>query len=224
MKLSELKLEGLPSIFYRAGTSDEQIIQLNTGDQSEYHFPEDAEPKCIMDIGANIGIISVVLANLYPDAKIFSFEPDKDNFEILKKNTENYKNVTIYNAALSNYEGEGSLWYSDDPINFGGHSMHMIGCDTNREPQIIKVMDVFSFLETIEQVDLIKIDTEGSEHNILANMFPFLQNVQYLVGELHGQNDLDTLKMLSHHFDLGFQKHMRHRLIRFFGQKKQLNG
>ncbi|MDR1942676.1 MAG: FkbM family methyltransferase [Endomicrobium sp.] len=42
----------------------------------------------VIDIGANIGMISIYLAKKYPFLKIYSFEPVKCNYEKFKKNIE----------------------------------------------------------------------------------------------------------------------------------------
>lgn len=43
--------------------------------------------RVILDCGANIGITSLYFASRYPNARIFSIEPDKENFALLKRNT-----------------------------------------------------------------------------------------------------------------------------------------
>ncbi len=58
----------------------------------------------ILDVGANIGIMSVWLAKKFPDSQIFSFEPIPQNIKALKRIIVHYKlnNVTIIEKALGN--------------------------------------------------------------------------------------------------------------------------
>ncbi len=45
-------------------------------------------PENIIDLGANIGMSSLYLADRFPDAKIIGVEPDGENGEMLKKSSE----------------------------------------------------------------------------------------------------------------------------------------
>src|SRR5947208_3715840 len=47
----------------------------------------------IIDGGANIGCASVYFSIVFPKAEIFAIEPEKNNFSLLKINTEPYKNI-----------------------------------------------------------------------------------------------------------------------------------
>jgi len=90
-------------IYYRTSSSDMMLIYeilLKSKYKREYYFPEELKPKVIFDIGGNIGITSIYLASLFPEALIYTFEPLKENFEILKKNTIQFKNVEVFNFGL----------------------------------------------------------------------------------------------------------------------------
>lgn len=76
-------------VYYRPHTSDRGIIYnilIQQGNKAEYYVPDEIKPDVIFDIGANIGITSIWLAKKYPAARIYSFEPVAENFEILEKN------------------------------------------------------------------------------------------------------------------------------------------
>ena len=61
-------------------------------------------PSSIVDIGANIGMFSIMATLMFPKAKIYSYEPQIDVFDILTENTEKYPNIEIYDKAF----GDGS--------------------------------------------------------------------------------------------------------------------
>jgi tRNA G46 methylase TrmB len=65
--------------------------------------------KTIIDIGANEGQFIDKISKILPDANIYSFEPLKDSFVKLKKNTRNNKNITAYNFALGDEEKENII-------------------------------------------------------------------------------------------------------------------
>jgi len=59
-------------------------------------------PKNILDLGANIGVMSVHLAERFPEAKIHAVEPLQTNMDVLKYTLEKSKvqNVKTYQTAL----------------------------------------------------------------------------------------------------------------------------
>jgi FkbM family methyltransferase len=57
-------------------------------------------PPVIIDAGANVGLCAVFYANRFPDARIIAIEPEPSNYEMLKKNTAPYPNITTVHAAL----------------------------------------------------------------------------------------------------------------------------
>ena len=65
--------------------------------------------KCFMDIGARDCIESVGFARRFPDANIYSFEPNPFQKEICLEVIGPYKNIEFSNCALSNFEGESTF-------------------------------------------------------------------------------------------------------------------
>lgn len=58
------------------------------------------DPQIIIDCGANIGLSTIFFKNSYPNAKIFSIEPDQENFSRLKDNIKKYDNIIPINKAI----------------------------------------------------------------------------------------------------------------------------
>ena len=65
------------------------------------------EGAYLLDIGANIGIISVHLARMFPKNHILAFEPVPENYRVLCRIVKHYglTNVTTYNLGLSDSNG-----------------------------------------------------------------------------------------------------------------------
>ena len=86
---SEIRLPGYSgSLRFRTGTSDaESLRALAQGDEIvEYRIPIECSPGAILDIGANVGVVSMIFARKYPKANIFAFEPLPENFRLLRYN------------------------------------------------------------------------------------------------------------------------------------------
>lgn len=194
--------EDKPPIYYRDKTSDINIINNVLIEQKDYSFPQGLEPENIYDIGANIGVVSVILANVYPMAKIHAFEPEPNNFEMLRRNCEPYPNIVLHNVGLGATSGSKKLWPSDDPTNLGGFS-NFIESGT---PTECKILSVARAVESYGVPDIIKIDCEGAECEILRN-FPNLNLVTWIAGELHSEDaEYLMLHTLSTHFRLALQR------------------
>ncbi len=214
-------------IYYQPGTSDAEIlykILLKPERKREYQPPTIKAPKIIFDIGANIGAATLWLNDLYPSAQIYSFEPAPRNFSILQKNVKTHSNIKPINAALGATDGTEQLFLSDNPNNLGGCSFFEAGSNTT-ESISVTVYSPQRILQElkIETVDLIKIVTEGAEHNILTS-FPdsILKKTQWIFGELHGNKDFELMAYLSEHFNISLNKDLNCRLCNFAAQNKYL--
>jgi FkbM family methyltransferase len=218
-------LPNFGQVFFRDGTSDAFLINKNLiANQPEYDFPLVLKPKHVLDIGANIGVTTLQLAKIYPDAIIHCFEPMKDNFTILEKNTQHLPNVRRYNFALGNEDGEFFLRYSDNVSNHGGASLYQSE-GTREEGETVQVKNTFAFImENFkgENPELIKIDCEGSESAILRS-YPVsaLQECYLILGELHGVDDFGLLNHLDNNgFLIGVNKGTHDRVYPFTAVKK----
>src|SRR5260370_8543611 len=72
-------LREVSSDLYTFGDVFEQEVYRNV----LRHLPE---CSTIIDLGANIGLVSLYLANAYPSARIVAVEPNRENFELMNTN------------------------------------------------------------------------------------------------------------------------------------------
>jgi FkbM family methyltransferase len=217
-------------VYYRTGSSDMSLIYeilLKSKEKSEYFFPKQINPKVILDIGGNIGIASIYLASIFPEAAIYTFEPLHDNFKILKKNTQQYTNIKIFNIGLGSKNGNFKVYLSDNPDNFGGASFYPeIG--GNKDESYIKceVKNINEVLKELKlnSIDLIKIDTEGAEYDILYTLKgEILRDTSWITGELHGNQDFELLNYLnSLGFSISLKKEIDNRLSIFHAGKPEI--
>jgi FkbM family methyltransferase len=219
-------------IHYRPGTSDANLIYdvllrpsrhekpqnlIRLRSKLEYWVPPEVAPSVIMDIGGNIGLTTLYLSHLFPEARIHTFEPVPDNYALLRKNTTHVSRVISYPVALGAEDGTTTVTASTEAGNEGGYSMYGLEGDEQLS-QTIEVRGVAAMMREIglTQVDLIKIDTEGAEYDILTSMEPeILANVRWIIGELHSHRDYELLNYLTQWFDIQFRKGLRCRLSHF---------
>ncbi len=212
-------------LHYRPGSSDPWAIYnhlMKPAHRDEYAPPREMplrpeEVKLVLDIGANVGATALYFSRLFPNAAIHAFEPAPDNFAVLSMNVANSKRIRAHNFALGATDATLELFASDNPINFGGYSLHAAGSDTSKKIRI-PVRAVSAVLKelSIDKADVIKVDTEGAEWDILT-AFPenILRGASYITGELHGNKDFALLEHLSAWFDVGLRKKLSSRLFNF---------
>lgn len=156
----------------------------------------------VLDIGANVGLYSVIAAHLVGEGGVVaSFEPETQNFEILKKNISDngFKNIQPAQVAVADTEGELTLFLSKG--NKGKHSLYKPS-DTEGE-QVVKTIVLDEWLEqhNIGKVDVIKIDIQGAEPRAFAGMQKTLSMKPALLMEYDPksirESGHDPIKMLE---------------------------
>ena len=126
----------------------------------------------VVDIGANIGNHSIAFSKI--SKKVYSFEAHPRTFEILKFNTDKYKNIKIFNIGISNKKG--SLFFKNIiTTNIGGKKLSKTG---SIKSQINKLDNI---IKSDKKIKLIKIDIEGHEHEALLGMKKLLSNNNSLI-------------------------------------------
>jgi len=137
---------------------------LATDIQNKIQLPMDV----IFDVGANTGQTVARFTNDYPEARIYSFEPISATYERLKKNVSHLDKVSCYHMALgeANCEMDIKVHTGKDSLL---NSLKDVSMNQEGTKETIKVLtgDVFCKANDIDQIDLLKIDTEGYELEVL---------------------------------------------------------
>ena len=118
---------------------------------------------------------------------------------------------------------ECTYFLSDDACNFGGGGFCAAGSPTNLKTRTLPMISVTDALKRFEiaDIDIIKIDVEGAEHDILAGMpEDVLGNVKVIVGELH-HDEARLLDFLATWFQVT-PKHRKGRPTWFCAVNRQL--
>ena len=195
--ISPCRVFGMDFIFYHSRTRQVYDYGIRT-DVESYNFDavEFKEGDIVIDIGANIGIVSIYLAKKYPFLKIYAFEPVRQNYECILKNIElnNIKDgiITVENIALTKDRRKLNMIvpiYNTGQSNI--HNRYSSPLLSNIDPNIpsIKLDDVFSKYN-IEECKLLKIDCEGAEYEILYSTNESnLKKCNTLLAEFHGNID-----------------------------------
>ena len=219
------------TLHYRVGTSDHHVIYevLLMGKRSAYasrHLPPRRPGMTIVDVGANIGASAVFFKHRYPEARLLAFEPVPSNFAMLQKNTAGLPGVSLHNEALGESDGQLELIQSAFAQNEGGWGVSQPASEVTGKERRIKVPlhRAGSRLAAlgVERIDILKLDTEGSESAIIAGLGELLGRTGYIAGELHGSRDFALLDRLEQAgFDIETKKTLGKRLFLFIARRKK---
>lgn len=157
------------------------VYELNV---IQFFYSQIKDNDVILDIGAHSGLFSM-LAKYNKTTTWHLFEPDPFNVSNLKDNIEvnEIKNATVYEEALSDYVGEcilnictnhrGLNTIGKNPVRLESpdgkydHIPSEIKIEKNLIETLLVKVNTIDNLFSNTKIDLIKIDTEGSEYDII---------------------------------------------------------
>ena len=194
--LYSCKLGGIDFKFYDFIFSGVTEYMPNEIDDYNFDSIDFKDGDVVIDIGGNIGTVSIYLAKKYPFLKIYAFEPVKQNYENFLNNIElnniNKDIIKVFNLAITKDRRDVIL---TSPFNNSGASniynnfrgSGNIISNNDISIKSITFDDIFSN-NNISKCKLLKIDCEGAEYEILysANV-ENLKNCEYMRAEFHGK-------------------------------------
>jgi FkbM family methyltransferase len=171
--------------------------------------------EIILDIGVNMGDISLMMNIYFPMAKIYGFESVKEYYEIAYVRTKHINNIRLSNKAVSSqhifmddigeYPREKSValkilkgipeagpgWLGGSVVLPEDHELiantrRVFGFERIDQEVLPITLKELMHSEKIEEIDLIKIDCEGCEHSCLGCAdMDTLKRIRFITGEYH---------------------------------------
>lgn len=191
-KIIRFKLTGNIQLLFECETPREEAYQniLNLSDSEIY-----------MDLGAfNGDTVQEFINNVPSYKKIYAAEPDKKNFEKLKKNTQLLKNITRLNVCISDRTEE---------ILFSKHGGRNSTIDINGAT--VRCTCVDDILGN-NNVSYIKFDVEGFEQKALKGASETIKHCKpkMLVSCYHRSEDIFTIPLLVKSIRDDYKVFIRH--------------
>jgi FkbM family methyltransferase len=133
----------------------------------------------VIDVGANIGLYALTFAKLIGEKEgiVFAFEPSDEAFTKLNQNIKlnNFKNIKAFKLGVSNEIGETEFYMTeDDAYNSLGKTPMRRIIEKRNIP--ITTLDKFIEDNDIDEINILKIDTEGADYLVLRGATKLLEN------------------------------------------------
>jgi FkbM family methyltransferase len=203
--------------------------------KKKYSFLEKTISKeidVLIDIGAHHGDTIAEFLTIFSIKRIYAFEPSKKNFNKLKRKVEkitkkNSVEVNIYQIGIGL---KNDLLLLNEISDGVSNTFNSLNTNSNyykkkkiittlfgikkfinkKVPTKIIPLKEFMIQKKINQVDLMKIDTEGFEYGTLLGLEDYIKKIKFILFEHHYDNMLiknykfrDIHKLLH---DNGFEK------------------
>lgn len=123
----------------------------------------------VLDLGAHIGYFTCLFAQLVgKSGKVFAFEPEPNNFQLLKKNVEvnGYNHVVVEQKAVSNLNSTIKMYISNSPKD---HRIY----DTEDDRESIEIESITLdeyFKDFNQKIDFIKSNIQGADFAAFQGM------------------------------------------------------
>lgn len=179
------------------------------------------EPQItIFDVGANVGNYAKELSELFlSQAKIFSFEPSVNTYELFLKTTQPYNNIVAYNFGFSDKKSNQILY--TNAVGSGLASVYQrkldhFGINMDKSEEIkLTTIDDFCAENKIERIHFLKLDIEGHELSALKGAGEMIANnkIDFIQFEFGGCN-IDSRTYFQDFFYILKDKYKIYRILK----------
>jgi len=177
----------------------------------------------IVECGANTGETTLEFLEIFPQALVHCFEPDPRCVKVFKKNCGVDSRCVLYEAAISDIDGETTLYLStcNKPNTTTPHISASTIKGTKRNMEfhswirfdkniIVPTIRLDTWLETVQTqyIDFLWADVEGAEENLILGGMNTLKRTKYFYTEYSnrevydGEITLDQIVKMLPDFEL----------------------
>jgi FkbM family methyltransferase len=161
----------------------------------DIHKLATAAPRLGFDVGANEGQTACELRRIFPEAKIYCFEPYEAAFRTLQQKLSGDPNICLEKIAFGDHKGEATLYENAESVTNSllpnAPEAHVsqpasYAIPTGQSTVEVTTLDDFCGERTISYIDFLKIDGQGYDLRILQGARKHLaeQRISFIVVEM----------------------------------------
>ena len=193
--LKQLNLNGQSVYFHHPKNDDTIYGTLSCLRENKFHLDQiDFQPNDVfIDLGSNIGLVSLVVAKLYPDVRIYAFDASPIAIECLRLNCAVNKvlNIQSFHLAVGGVCEKG-LRFSSNSKEVSCLVDDNLMDDTRTDHYVVNKVGIGEILGSpilgIDRIKFLKCDIEGSEFEMFDYLFEhadLLDRIDFLHLEIH---------------------------------------
>jgi FkbM family methyltransferase len=134
----------------------------------------------VFDVGGYVGDWSLKIYKKF-SPNIYIFEPVSKFVEIIEKKFKGKDKIHIFNFGISGHDKKVNLCIEDE-----SSSAHK---DAGEKGQLVTFIDIVSVIDknTIEKIDLLKINIEGEEYELLERLIEsgYINHCEHILVQFH---------------------------------------
>ena len=166
------------------------------------------EPRTILDVGANIGELSIYFARRLPEARVIAFEPAPENLRDFQENLAlqhpPLTNLELVAEAVGDRRGTIAFTVGAGDLNTTMVEANLERLQAGRKVSVVEVpcdtlLNLCARLG-VDRIDLLKIDTEGGEPRLADSIRALKGRIGAAYVEISVFNTLDAYAVLVEAF------------------------
>ncbi|MHA2404050.1 MAG: FkbM family methyltransferase [Candidatus Kariarchaeaceae archaeon] len=147
--------------------------------------------RTIIEIGSRDGCQARELAQWFPKAKVYTFEPVPGNLEWVKKNCDQVENIEVVPCAVSEVNGSVTFYEVPKGRNVGAssllpvtnHSRSRAWAGVPIEVESVR-MDTWMESKGIDHIDIAWVDVQGAEAAVFNSFGKYLNSMDCISTEV----------------------------------------
>lgn len=151
-----------------------------------FDYIDTKKVKTVVDVGANVGLFSLMVSDVLPKSRIYAIEPIPSTYKALEKNTRHNDKIKTHQQAIGSRSGYTQMYFNEQN-SLGSHFLWGTEVFSKQEHQLrikVNTLDKFCRTNSLKDIDLLKVDVETFETEVLKGAKKTLESTKYLLLEI----------------------------------------